>query len=550
MDNLPASELEIIVPSTIRPGCKIAVVGEAPGENEVREGEGFVGQAGRVLNRILQVGGLSRESVSLLNVVKRPPRGGYDSKAFQEDFYEMVQEETTTSKILKRCNICGKNAKQHEGKKAKHEFIPLVKFTTKKGKKKTVPTKELLQYREYLRDELVGLGPNLVIAAGGEALRTLTGLDGISNFRGSVLESTLIPGLKVVPILHPSYILRSAQWQEAYISGLIVREKVIPESKFPEILKETWEELPPEPDQIGWFCDRIATHNYIWTLDIETRGGSIACVGLGCIDEFNYIHAICIPFQTTTGPYWESASVEFEVWKCIYQAMDNPNLVGQNIMFDLDHLSDYGLYPVGVRMDTMLAHHVLYPELPKGLDMLTMRFTRIPYYKEEGKTWGVREPDKQLWKYNIKDIVAQLLSAVALEKLLKKEGKEKEYYEFTNALIPVALEMQQRGFDVDGEAKRHARGLVKEETEWIHQKLIASVGHEVSVGSSQQMSRLLYDELGLKKKFNRKTKKLTTDEDAVMELFAENPTRRELKYIIGERHLNKLRENYIDFKEG
>ena len=51
------------------------IVGEAPGENEDRTGEPFVGQAGQLLDNMLKAMGLSRrENVYIVNVIKcRPP---------------------------------------------------------------------------------------------------------------------------------------------------------------------------------------------------------------------------------------------------------------------------------------------------------------------------------------------------------------------------------------------------------------------------------------------------------------------------------------------
>ncbi len=54
--------------------CQIMIVGEAPGREEDLEGRPFVGQAGRLLEKMLASIGLSREKVYITNVVKcRPP---------------------------------------------------------------------------------------------------------------------------------------------------------------------------------------------------------------------------------------------------------------------------------------------------------------------------------------------------------------------------------------------------------------------------------------------------------------------------------------------
>lgn len=51
------------------------VVGEAPGADEDRQGEPFVGRAGQLLNAMLRGIGLAREKVYIANILKcRPPR--------------------------------------------------------------------------------------------------------------------------------------------------------------------------------------------------------------------------------------------------------------------------------------------------------------------------------------------------------------------------------------------------------------------------------------------------------------------------------------------
>jgi len=54
--------------------ARLAFVGEAPGAEEDRQGEPFVGDAGQVLTRLIEAMGLSRTQVYICNVLKcRPP---------------------------------------------------------------------------------------------------------------------------------------------------------------------------------------------------------------------------------------------------------------------------------------------------------------------------------------------------------------------------------------------------------------------------------------------------------------------------------------------
>ena len=63
-----------VVFGTGNPKATIMFVGEAPGFHEDRQGEPFVGAAGKLLNDLLQSAGLSRSEIYIANVIKcRPP---------------------------------------------------------------------------------------------------------------------------------------------------------------------------------------------------------------------------------------------------------------------------------------------------------------------------------------------------------------------------------------------------------------------------------------------------------------------------------------------
>ena len=62
------------------PDAELMLIGEAPGYNEDKEGLPFVGQAGKLLNRILAAINLSRKEVYIANVLKCHPPGNRDPK--------------------------------------------------------------------------------------------------------------------------------------------------------------------------------------------------------------------------------------------------------------------------------------------------------------------------------------------------------------------------------------------------------------------------------------------------------------------------------------
>ena len=64
-------------------GSRVAdlmVIGEAPGADEDRQGEPFVGRAGQLLNAMLQAIGLEREAVYIANVLKCRPPDNWDPR--------------------------------------------------------------------------------------------------------------------------------------------------------------------------------------------------------------------------------------------------------------------------------------------------------------------------------------------------------------------------------------------------------------------------------------------------------------------------------------
>ena len=55
--------------------AEVLLIGEAPGAQEDEQGRPFVGRAGELLNRLLEIGGLDRSAVYITNIVAcRPPR--------------------------------------------------------------------------------------------------------------------------------------------------------------------------------------------------------------------------------------------------------------------------------------------------------------------------------------------------------------------------------------------------------------------------------------------------------------------------------------------
>ena len=155
-----------LVPPVGPKDAKIAIVGESPGKKEVQQGIPFVGPSGNKLDDFLRVCGLDRGEVYITNTVKYYPTS------------------------------------------------PKKEFFFKGGQ----PTQAMMEGILELVNELSSL-PNLAVAVpcGNEALWALTQERGITKWRGSVMESTLINGLKVIPVMHPAWYFHTQQWLQLII---------------------------------------------------------------------------------------------------------------------------------------------------------------------------------------------------------------------------------------------------------------------------------------------------------------------------------------------
>lgn len=82
----------------------VIFVGEAPGRNEDKNGEPFVGVAGKKLSSALEEAGISRDEIYITNVVKcRPPNNRVPTKNERDTCQEYLKQEIS---IIKPKIIC------------------------------------------------------------------------------------------------------------------------------------------------------------------------------------------------------------------------------------------------------------------------------------------------------------------------------------------------------------------------------------------------------------------------------------------------------------
>lgn len=129
---------------------KIMLIGEGPGQQEDETGRPFVGKAGQLLDKILESQDISREkNIYICNIVKcRPP-----------------ENRVPTNEEITACKV-------------------------------------------YLDAQIQLMRPKIIILCGSTAVKTMLGIkSGITKIRGQWFDGTF--GAKMMPFLHPSYLLRN-----------------------------------------------------------------------------------------------------------------------------------------------------------------------------------------------------------------------------------------------------------------------------------------------------------------------------------------------------
>ena len=321
--------------------AKIAIVGDAWGEQEQITGKPFIGYSGQELTRMLTQAGIARRDCFLTNVLA----------------------------LRLPSNDIGKLCVKKSECPADYPFTHL-------GKKGQYLSPDYFPELERLRHELETVNPNIIIALGATACWALLGTNGLGNLRGTVATGTLV-SRKILPTYHPSRIMRNWANRPIAIADLMKAKR---ESEFAEI-KRPRRMLLVNPT-IAECRDWILTHvKNECACDIETKYGMIEMIGFSADPE----NAMVIPFwdKGKGGNFWATPNLEKDARNIVRSILENPSIVKifQNGLYDLQYLYKEGYRPKACTEDTMLLHHALYPELQKGLGFLGSVYTSEPAWK-------------------------------------------------------------------------------------------------------------------------------------------------------------------------
>jgi len=225
---------------------------------------------------------------------------------------------------------------------------------------------------------------------------------------------------------------------------------------------------------------------------------------------------------------------------------DKIKKVGQNIKYDTLIFSRNGINVTGIYFDTMVAASILNPSARSyKLDMLSIEFlnyTMVPIEDLIGRgkdqiTMDMVPIEKAAYyAAEDADIVLQL-SQIFISKL--EENKQMDFFiDIEMPLITVLTKMELEGVFVDQESLNAMSVKIGDRLDILVKEIYKISDTEFNVNSTQQLAKILFDDLKL-----TQIKKRSTAENVLKELIQEH----ELPILILEyRKLNKLKNTYVD----
>ena len=267
-----------------------------------------------------------------------------------------------------------------------------------------------------------------------------------------------------------------------------------------------------------------------------------------------------LSFATAPGRAWyvpvghrEGDQLPLEtVLAAVRPLFESPDIAksAHNANYDMTVLANHGVRFSNVDFDTMIAAHLLgrsYNQLSLkdlSLNELGHEMTQIKELIGRGRkqvTFDQVEIGPAA-DYAAADADMTLRLRGQFEPQVEREGLWGLMDDTELALLPVLVTMQQHGIRMDSGVLHEMSADMYRQLSEIENDIYQSIGHTVNINSPQQLSTLLFQELGLPKSKRTKTG-YSTDANALELLKGMHPV---VDHILEYRQVSKLKSTYVD----
>jgi len=543
LEKCPRIHVDIISPKLRGEGSKTAqimLVGESPGQSDDAAGRPFVGGSGQLLDELFLELKIDRNDIYITNAVK--------------------------------CATTDENKKP--------------------GKK------EITACRVYLLKEIEKIKPNVIGCVGAVALEAVLKRTGITKLQNNVFYSKEL-NVKVVPILHPAYVLRNPTAYSSLLKGMkLIKSESISKDIVGVATTKIKHIDASDAKQINKVLSQLEQAD-AFTFDLETNSLNpiVAKISL-----------IALSWQIGLGVTikWTAFS---EKQRARLQAifLSKKEKIGHNLKFDVQVLWANKVRVRGPFFDTLPAIALINENLKhKGLDALTLRYLDLGEYwapldafredyihqhkmKKEEFSYDMF-PYKILCKYAQCDADATHRLYVLFKKELIRQNLIKFYKKYTLPTLKIIMQVEYRGIKVNRkklakliveyttkvaesaediknnktvkkyEKIRYSHASRAFEEKWKNSKMLRSrfpdartyiknrikdKDWKFNPRSPKQLSEMLFDMLKLPVIKRTIKKKASTDEE-VLNILAHEHQVKVTQTIITNRRLTKFLSTYLE----
>lgn len=306
-------------------------------------------------------------------------------------------------------------------------------------------------------------------------------------------------------------------------------------------------QLIDNEDDMRKICSLFNTKQ-ILSLDTETTDINpidAELVGLSFSVEEKQAFYVPIPAER------EAAQKIVNIFKPIYENEDIVK-VGQNIKYDLEVLSHYGVQLKGQLFDTMIAHYLIQPELHHNMDYMAevyLGYQTIHIEQLIGPKGKLQKNMRDLspaevYVYACEDADITLRLKNVLEPQLKEAEVEELFYQIEMPLVPVLAKMEMNGVRIDTQSLKETSEIFTLRMHDLEQNIHRLAGKAFNISSPKQVGDILFGEMKIIEKPKKtKTGQYVTSEEVLQQLRGKHPI---VADILDYRALKKLLGTYVD----
>ncbi len=228
-------------------------------------------------------------------------------------------------------------------------------------------------------------------------------------------------------------------------------------------------------------------------------------------------------------------------------------VVGQNLKYDGKIMARHGVDLTRTRLeDTMVAHYLLEPDQPHGMDALAQSFLGyqcIPITALLGKKGKNQKsmadlPPAEVVNYACEDADITLQLAEVLLPKLADSQLEALYRDVEMPLLSVLMHMELQGVALDTDHLSAFSAELATQLEALQASIQAHAGTPFNVDSPKQLGDVLFDHLEIPAKVKKtKTGQYPTSEAVLSKLKDAHPI---VSEVLEYRKLKKLRSTYVE----